>query len=34
MTSKQIIFTNVHKAELLDVDIPAIKENEVLIEMI
>ena len=32
MISKQILFTDVHKAELLEVDVRAIKENEVLID--
>ena len=32
MKSKQIFFTEVHKAELLEVDVPELKENEVLIE--
>jgi len=30
--SKKIVFTAFHRAELLDVDIPEIKENEVLVE--
>ena len=33
MKSKQIVFTEVHKAELLDVDLRELKENEVLTEM-
>ena len=33
MTTKQIIFTEVHKAELLDTELPQLKENEVLTEM-
>lgn len=33
MKNKQILFTDVHKAELLDVDIGAPGENEVLVEM-
>ena len=32
MKSKQIFFTEVHKAELLEDDVPELKENEVLIE--
>ena len=31
MKSKKIIFTGVHKAELLDGDLPELKEKEVLI---
>lgn len=33
MKSKQIVFTAQHKAELLEVDVPEIKENEVLTDM-
>ena len=33
MKSKQIVFTDVHKAELLSVEVRDINENEVLIEM-
>ncbi|MBQ7335108.1 MAG: zinc-binding alcohol dehydrogenase [Clostridia bacterium] len=33
MKNKQIFFTAVHKAELLEVDVPELKENEVLTEM-
>ena len=33
MKSKRIFFTEVHKAELLEVDVPEICENEVLVEM-
>lgn len=33
MKSKQIFFTGVHKAELLEVDVRDMKENEVLTEM-
>ncbi len=33
MKNKQIYFTDVHKAELLEVDVPDVKENEVLTEM-
>ena len=33
MKSKQILFTDVHTAELLEVDVRNIKENEVLTEM-
>lgn len=33
MKSKQIVFTDVHKAELLPVEVRDINENEVLIEM-
>lgn len=33
MKSKQILFTDVHKAELVEVDVRDIKENEVLTEM-
>lgn len=33
MKSKQILFTDVHKAELLQVDVPDVKENEVLTQM-
>ena len=32
MKSKQIVFTDVHKAELLEVDVREIQENEVLID--
>ena len=33
MKSKKIVFTAPHKAELLEVDVPELKENEVLTEM-
>ncbi len=33
MKSKQIFFTDVHKAELLEVDVPEVQENEVLTDM-
>ena len=33
MKSKKIVFTDVHKAELLEVEVPDIRENEVLTEM-
>ena len=33
MKSKQIIFTDVHKAELLEVEVSELKENDVLTEM-
>ena len=33
MITKQIVFTDVHKAELLEVEVRDIKENEVLTEM-
>lgn len=33
MKSKQIFFTGVHKAELLEVDVRELAENEVLTEM-
>ena len=33
MKSKKIVFTAPHKAELLEVDVPELKENEVLSEM-
>ena len=33
MKSKQIVFTDVHKAELLEVEVSELKENDVLTEM-
>ncbi len=33
MTSKKIVFTDFHKAELLEVDVKELLENEVLVEM-
>ena len=33
MKGKQIFFTDVHKAELCEVDVPALRENEVLTDM-
>ena len=33
MKNKQILFTDVHKAEFLETEIPELKENEVLTEM-
>ena len=33
MRSKKIVFTAFHKAELLEVDVPRLRENEVLTEM-
>ena len=33
MKSKKIVFTAVHKAELLEVDVPELKESDVLTEM-
>ena len=32
MKSKKIVFVEKHNAELLEVDVPEIKENEVLVE--
>ena len=32
MKSNKIVFTEFHKAELLEVDVPELKENEVLTE--
>ena len=33
MRSKQILFTGIHKTQLVEVDVRAIKANEVLTEM-
>jgi len=33
MKSKKIVFTSFHQAALLEVDVPELKENEVLTEM-